>query len=314
MGFVPVPKQPLNIQNWQDAFTTLSRNSDFLLHHFHLDWEDCLDEKRRALSPNYQSLRFISAMARKNGLKLFVVIDPLSTDRRELDPKLPDSFRRSFSDPKIRQAFLISVLTVAREFTPEYLGLGSEVNTYFLSHPEDIESYVSLYKEAYRIIKIHAPKIKVTVTFQFESLSGTAGKMAHWGDIGLFEPDIDAVGITTYPSLWFVDPGSIPVDYYSRLKHYTKRPILIAESGWPSGGKRRYHGSPASQEEFIYRLVELFRDMDLRLWVWWFLHDWESSGYPDFFKTMGLKRSNGVPKPAFYAWRNIFRFVKSFPP
>ena len=119
----------------------------------------------------------------------------------------------------------------------------------------------------------------------------------------MFEDKVDVIAITTYPSPWFNNPGDMPENYYTQLKQHTDKPIIVAESGWPSSGNPSYHGSLVNQNRFLERFIELTADIDLELWIYWFLHDWDD--IPDFFRTMGLRTSRGIPKPAWFTWRRI---------
>ena len=78
---------------------------------------------------------------------------------------------------------------------------------------------------------------------------------------------------------------------------------MIAESGWPTAGGAG--ASIANQTAFLERLPELTKDLNLRLWIWWFPHDWAGTGYAEVFKTMGLRQANGTPKPAWDSWLEI---------
>jgi len=91
---------------------------------------------------------------------------------------------------------------------------------------------------------------------------------------------------------------------------HTSKPIIIAESGWPTGGSSEFHGSSENQKDFVAKIPELAKEINLKLWIWWFLHDWQGEGYPDYFKTMGLKTSDGQEKPAWKTWQQIFALPK----
>lgn len=311
MGCVPIPAQPLTTKAWLDTFDLLGKNADYVLHHAHVDWSDFVKGANVPSSRGIEDLKFISGMSRKNNLKLFVVIDPLSPDREKIDPALPRSIGANFRDRKVREAFKNYSLRIAREFRPHYMGLGSEINIYLSKHPGEIRDFFSLYRETCNDIKKILPDTKITSTFQFETLSGVAGNTAQWQILKLFEPKLDAVAITTYPSPWFETPDKMPPDYYSKIKKYTRKPIIVAESGWPSEGEKRYHASAENQERFLLRFIELNKDVKLKLWIWWFLHDWKSGGYADFFKTMGLISADGKEKPSWVIWQKIHELPKN---
>ncbi len=301
MGCVAVPRQPLSTDAWIEAFDLLHDNAEFVLHHAAVDWADYAAGIPTSMTPNLQSLDFISQMAAARSVRRFFVVDPLASDRLNVDPNLPAAVGSSFADPAVRSAFRNFALRIARDYAPDILGLGSEINTYCGAHPEDRASLLSLCRETYDAVKAISPSIVITSTLQYEELSMTAD----WGIIDEFDGRLDRLAITTYPSPWHVDPDAMPADTYSRILAHSTLPVIIAESGWPSGGDPAFHGSPANQERFLSRLVELTAMLDLRLWIWWFLHDWEGGGLPGFFTTMGLRSVAGAPKPAWSRWQAI---------
>ncbi len=74
-----------------------------------------------------------------------------------------------------------------------------------------------------------------------------------WELFRKFEPDVDAIGISSYPMKSFApvrfgDPASLPDDYYRRIGKHTRKPIIFAELGWPSDS--RFGGSPGNQAAF----------------------------------------------------------------
>ena len=322
MGFVPVPKQPLSTENWLDAFSVLKANSDFVLHHSKPDWNAFAETTEAArsleLTPNLEGVNFIVLMTRQNSLKVFLVVDPLASDREQIDGKLYEAFPStqfeqplSFGSSFVRDAFKNYAVRLARDYKPEIMGLGSEVNTYMQKHPEDADNLVSLIRETAVLVKQESPNTKITATMQFESLTGTFGSgSSQWEIFNKITSIVDYAAITTYPSLVFENPEKIPENYYSQLNLHTSKPIIIAESGWPTGGSSEFHGSSENQKDFVAKIPELAKEINLKLWIWWFLHDWQGEGYPDYFKTMGLKTSDGQEKPAWKTWQQIFALPK----
>jgi len=315
LGFMAIPKQPITTDAWFNAFELLRDNGEFVLIHAHIDWLDFVDSSDTVFEirpQNLESTNFLSEMAKMYGLKTFIVIDPLEgTNREEIDAKArmlsPELSRLPlFSDEKLRKAFKNYSVRIARDYKPEYLGLGSEINTYIAKNPEDAENLISLIKETIPLVKQVSPNTKITVTFQFDQLNGTSfsGK-TQWDILASLESKLDLVAISSYPSLWFASPEEIPDNYYSQIKEHTNKPIIMAESGWPTAGAAQYHGSYENQNKFLLRFIALTKDLDLKLWIWWFLHDQPGDGYLDFFRTMGMRTSDGQEKPAWKTWQSI---------
>ncbi|MBS3061013.1 MAG: hypothetical protein J4215_00345 [Candidatus Diapherotrites archaeon] len=307
-GFVPIPPQPITEAGWMDTFRLLGRNADVVLHHSAIDWnkfsENANAPRSADKTPNLEQTNFVALMAKQNQLNVLIVVDPLRSDRLEIDPNVaPIGFK--FQDSAVRAAFRNYTMRIVRDYKPKYLGIGSEINTYMRKHPEDALFLISAIKEIIAEVKYESPDTIVTTTFQFEELTGKVNGSSQWDLLEQIEPSVDVVAITTYPSPFFESPGKIPEDYYRQLGSHTQKPVIIAESGWPSAGEPGFHGSEQNQAEFIKRLPVLTQDLNLQVWIWWFLHDWSGEGYADFFKSMGLRTSDGNEKPAWQAFRDV---------
>lgn len=254
-------------------------------------------------------------LMKQNRLECFLQIDPY-TSRRGPIPNLPRAKAdATFADPDLRAAYLADVENNVRLFQPKYVCLAMEINAYHEQHPEDFDNFVSLFKEARRAVRQILPEAKVFVSFQYEQLLGHWGGQGDrprhapkWELIGRFEPDADAVGISSYPLEQFSpprygDPAKLPADYYARIKEHTSKPIVFTELGWPSDAK--FGGSPQNQARFLERFPELVRDLNVLLVNWNFLHD--AKGFGDVFESMGLIDAQGRPKPALAVFEGLWR-------
>ena len=244
-------------------------------------------------------------MANRSRLKAVFVITPTDSTTGDFHKRLPKRIGDSFGDKQVRQALANCTIRIAKDYKPEYLALGNEINGYFKHHPEDVANSLSLYKEIYAAVKEVSPATRMTISLQYELLTGTFDGTPQWKLLDQFGAHLDVLAISTYPSPYFGDPGSIPDDYYTQLSRHGKQPVIVVESGWQTRGNKKLGASPENQDRFLSRFVELTADLDLDLWIWWFLHDWAGEGYPDFFKSMGLRTSNGTEKPSWQTWQEI---------
>jgi glycosyl hydrolase family 53 len=307
VGFLPIPRQPLSRESWLETWDELLRhNAEFVRTNVNVDWKDFLNGPDPKSFGQLRHLTWATGMAKRNKLRSLFVMIPTESSTGNIDKKLPKSMGSRFGDKKVRQAFKHCVTRIARDYSPEYLALGNEINTYLKHHPDDVGSLLSLYQEIYKAIKEVSPRTQVTISLQYELLSGKFDGAAQWQLLNRFGAHLDVVAISTYPGPYFAgDPDSIPDDYYTQLSRHSDRPVIVVESGWPTRGKKSHGASLKKQDRFLDRFVELTSGLDLRLWVWWFLHDWDGQGYPKFFKTMGLRTSKGVPKPSWRTWQRI---------
>lgn len=308
IGALPVPMQPdLDVlpttESWIETFDVLAATSEVVLVHAHPGWEAFVTgpDEVDASDESLAGVEFTYQMAERRGLELLIVVDYRALDGSGLGA--PDTVGGSFSDPEVRAAFTNYSIRLARDYQPAFMGLGAEVNTFLDDHPEEIDGFLSLVEETIDRVRDESSSIIVSSSIQYEELVGLVDGEAQWDLLERVNPIVDAIAITTYPSLFFDGLSSIPGDYYEQIGTHTDLPVLIAESGYPSGGDAGWHGSPSKQREFVEGLSARFVSLDLRLWIYWFLHDHE--GYPPFFQTMGLRTSTGEPKPAFTAWEAV---------
>jgi hypothetical protein len=161
----------------------------------------------------------------QHGLVPVLGLSPTTLDqgRKELD--LPARVRRraganvSFSNPVIRRSYVAAVTELAR-LKPPYLCLATEINLLAMQRLPEYLHFATLYKEAYRAAKAESPQTRVFVTFQWEWMRILDAKepdriAEHSKVIDIFRPQLDLVGLTSYPSPFHGAPAELPPDYYT---------------------------------------------------------------------------------------------------
>jgi hypothetical protein len=302
----------------------ISQHGDVILTMPQVPWSEFIDAPD-APSPTINEMRGTIGLAQQNGLEVIFVIDPLQAFNRSKIATFPPELTGSdFGTPGVRQAFTNFALRLVREFQPRYLGLGSEINTYADAHPEDFDNYVSLYHETYAAVKREAPETQVFCTFQWEDLNsigpfaGDAPGRIKWETIEVFEPDLDVWAISTYPHFAF-DDTSIPADYYTPLLTRTSKPLAIGEGGYLSEDAGPFQGSSERQVAYLETLDSQIGER-LAFWVNLIIDDVNVEAYAEhlskhgspaeveevaLFGTLGLRTSDGIPKPALDTWDRL---------
>ncbi len=252
-------------------------------------------------------------MSRKAGLIPILGLSPTTLDqgRKELD--LPVDIRRragtaiSFANPIIRQAFINAAVELAR-LKPPYLCLATEINFLAMQRLSEYLHFASLYKEAYREVKRIAPDTMVFVSFQWEWMRILDARepfkiKEHSKVIDIFRPELDAVGLTTYPSTFHKTPADLVPDYYSWVYRHARKSdeILLMEVGWPTGGT----GSESEQLAYIRRLPALLRQVNVSVVAWALLHDIELAEFDADLNTVGLITNSGKKKPAYQKFKDL---------
>jgi hypothetical protein len=250
------------------------------------------------------------AAARERGLQPIIGLSPTTLDqgRKELD--LPAKLRwpgASFGDADVKAAFVKAAEELARLKVP-YLCLAPEINLLGLQRIDEYVRFAAAYKEAYRAAKKIAPETKVFVTFQYEFIRVVDNRepnkvVEHAKLIEIFRPELDLVGITSYPSGFYETPAALPANYYSHLKQYLKPgdEVMLMEVGWPSSGP----GTPDEQAQFVRRLPQLLAGISPKATAWSLLHDVKLSAFGADLATTGLLAADGSEKPALRAWKEL---------
>lgn len=320
-GFFPTPPD-LSSQSVQETYRAIGQHADVVLLQEAIPWTD-FSQDVQASSSSITDIETQCLQAHENGLDVIFVVDPLNGLNRREFAGLPSGWKPSFGNPQIRSAFTNFTLRILRQFHPHYLGLGSEVNTYADTHPDDYPNYLSLYRSTYDRIKSESPGTQVFVTFQWEELNNlipalAAGKKPlnpNWDQVEAFEPRLDVWAISTYPFVAF-GASAVPSTYYTPLLLQTARPLAVAEGGIPSQNNGTFKGSPQAQVDYLNAIHSQIGGR-LAFWIYLLYNDFNLTSFApllilqghasdlgtlSWFATLGLTDSSRKPKPALAAW------------
>ncbi|MBA4379715.1 MAG: hypothetical protein C0393_03365, partial [Anaerolinea sp.] len=221
----------------------------------------------------------------------------------------------SLADAGDRAKFQQVAVEIASRYSPQFLALGVEVNSYYKRDPSDFDNFVSLYAETYDAVKAVSPETKVFTIFQYEMLrggqffSGDGQNPTQWDLLERFEGHLDLAAFTTYPFLLYASPSDLPADYYTEITEHTSLPVTFTEVGWPSEPLKPapyspFGGSQDEQAAFVRRFFELANGLDLSLALWSFPHDPAGQINPAFL-SISLRHNNGASKPALAVWQEM---------
>jgi hypothetical protein len=162
--------------------------------------------------------------------------------------------------------------------------------------------FASVYKEAYREVRRVSPDTKVFVSFQWEWMRILDAReplkiKEHSKVLDIFRPELDVVGLTTYPSPFHKTPAEMVPDYYSWVYRHARKSdeILLMEVGWPTRGS----GSESEQLAYIRRLPALLEQINVSVVAWALLHDIELPEFDADLNSVGLITGSGRKKPGF---------------
>ena len=316
MGLSSLPSD-LTEESYADAFELAASVGEVILIRRSPPWDELLTAGPFPSDETAEATQRETRLADDYGLDVLVAIDAtgVSEETGQL-AGLPEEQRGAgFADEAVRKGFISYAQYIAVNWHPRYLALGVDVNRYYRQNPEDFEHFVSVYQEAYEAIKAQAPETLVFPTFQLEEMQGRlpldGPHDPQWALIDRFAARMDLLAVSSYPGLVFADPSRLPDDYYAQLSKYTDRPIVIAETGYPSQleGAARSQGNEERQSAFLRRVLSDAEELDMPLVVWFVGQDPTFTGGPafDLVRHIGLLRQDGTEKPAWSVWSQTAR-------
>ena len=313
MGFSSLPRE-LNAESYAASLAFAQVHGDIVLIERGVPWQDFLPGANISDDVSETTASERDAI---DDAALFFAIDPTdgATGRDRLGA-LPVSLAgKRFDDGDVRAAFVSYAEYVAINYKPAYMALGVEMNLYYEKNKEDFQNFRSLYAQAYAAVKKQSPSTQVTVTFQYEDLQGLLPRedthFASWELVRAFDPDIDFIGISTYPSFAFDTPAAIPPNYYTQLRAFTEKPIAIAEMGYASqsgpGGSNG--GTEEGQQAYLARILLEAAAVPMPFIVWFAIWDPTYARDTAFapFQHIGLWRDDDTAKPAWQPWEEAAR-------
>ena len=256
--------------------------------------------------------------ARRSGLRPVLGLSPttLGEGRKELD--VPEDVRRraaphvSFANPVIRDAFKESAVTLARLEVP-YLCLATEINFLAMQRLDEFIHFARLYQETYALVKRVSPATRVFVSFQWEWMrildAREPHRLAnHRKIIDIFRPNLDVVGLTSYPAFFHDTPSDLAPDYFTWIAHHVlpTDEIMLMEIGWPTAGS----GSEREQRQFVQALPRLLDGVHVSVVAWALLHDVGLAEFDENLNSVGLITVDGRRKPAFSELRKLHRSAR----
>jgi hypothetical protein len=311
LGFSSMPAEQ-TVESYINAFATAARYGELLLIARVPPWQEFFPNQQPSDDTNSTTRLETALLDQYDGLRLVYAIDP--TDpvvERDRVANLPAGVDPAvgFADEDLRNAFIAYALYVVRNYEPEYLALGVEINMLRNRNPEQFEHFVSLYAETYDSVKEARPDTKVFPTFQLEDLEGNLGTVhpPEWAALDAFRGRMDVLAISTYPYLADLrTAGDLRPDYYSQLVERFDGEVLIVETGYASApvAAERVVGTEADQDAFLQRILNDAQTYGFSGVIWRAALDpqYAGAGTIAVFRDIGLRKGDGTNKAGWTTW------------
>jgi hypothetical protein len=250
-------------------------------------------------------------LAAEHGLQRFLALDPtMPGDRSQLANLPEDLAGEGFTNQDVRAAFIAYAKYLALNYKPTYMALGVEVDMIYRGRGDgSFRNFLSLYFEAYDAVKSVSKATLVFPTFQYEDMLGLlntgSSTLPSWSLVNRFEPKIDLLAVSSYPSLVFSTVSDLPLDYYGALAGRLDRPVMFASVGWNSrpDGSASVDPSDSGQIAYLYRVLSAAENLKASALVWYLGRDPEAvpAGFEPLAR-MGLHDAAGNPKTVWRIW------------
>ncbi len=307
LGVSSQPIEPTE-EAYEDAFALAGELGELILIQRAPPWEDFLPGGE--VSARTERLTLIERqLGERHDLRLLLAIDPtLPSNRGVLAGIPPVMAADGFASEGLRSSFISYAKYLALNYKPAYIALGVEVDLIFLNRGDaSFRNFVSLYFEAYDAVKEVSPDTLVFPTFQYESLLGILEDpptQPAWSLVTRFQPKIDILAVSSFPSFAFNGISELPRDYYDALRGRFDLPVAFVSVGWAS----TVNGvnDESSQLAFLLRTVAAADRLESPFLVWFLARDPETSATNGAasITTLGLIDAAGEGKNILQAWNS----------
>lgn len=295
-----------------DTFATAAQYADTIVIQRPPPWADFLPGGEISEETTATTELETSLLGQYSWLSVLFAIDvtdPAVQRARAVDLPAGIDPAEGFESDELRAALLAYTAYIAKNYRPEYLAIGVEINMLYERSRPQFDAFVALYRDVYDQAKAASPETLVFPTFQLEDLLGRLDQVhdPHWEVLDPFRGKMDALAVTTYPFAGNIRAATdIAPDYYDQLTRQFEGPIIVAPAGYPSAPVEgeALVGTEQDQATFLTRLLDDGERLGFELVSWVAARDPAAGagGATAALKDAGLRRSDGANKAGWTTW------------
>lgn len=319
IGIIPFPKDfhALTIPNFLEA-VTLAKQAGSTIVLTAPKWSEMEPSKSKfTMDHPLGGSKYALEQGMDKGNYLGIQL--INTVKREVPADLE---KTDWDDPMMIARFENLVAAIAAENMPvKAISIGNEVDIYFEQHPQELDAYVHFLNSARPVLRKYFPNVRVGTTVTFEGLKKGRAEM-----ISRLVDASDIIYFTYYP---VIDLKPLPVsDAPEHLEMMTKaargKQVVLQEINYPAS---EYLGSGNEEQSEFFEIVlpYLQKSEQIEASFIFALHDFSpptcdmligyygatawpeeyQRGFREFICTLGLRYSDGKPRPSYDTVRKI---------
>lgn len=304
IGITPNVTEGGGVQQLLDTFLELRQMGANVMMHSG-KWSDLEPQPSKPeVGKKRDDLNFAAYM----GFYPVLTIQTIDTNNRTLPSDLMDAEWDEAAMLARWEQFLVAY-EKAMPPDVEAVSLGNEVDIYLREHPDETDAYLRFLAKGREVLRQLRPNLAVGVTTTYEGLVQDPDLIAKLLD------SMDCVVFTYYfsPSFGASPADQVPKAFREMTRLARGRPLVIQEIG--CAASPLVGGSEAIQAEFmrevfrairrhekqlhsvsLFLLVDFGREMLDELTRYYGV---EGAAFRDFLGTLGLKKADGTPRPAW---------------
>lgn len=307
-----MPSEPLNEENYLAAIRD-ELKMGVEASYLSLKWSDLENEQAFSAKP----LQDQAGISKLLGGDVVFCLKPIDTSVKCVPIALAN---KGFDDAQLTAAWE-SMLQKVVPLLPKNvkaIALGNEVDVYLGNHPEEVDSYLNLMKNARAFLRGAGIKVPIGVITTFDGLQRRPDLVKK------IQSNFDVTMMTYYPlgqTFEVLPMSSVGSHFDAMLALAGSKPLILTEVGCPAGEPNK--SSEDIQADFV---KTVFGQLEKHPTQITFANFFEQSDFPsqmvDMFEqyyqvkddkfrsylaTLGLKKSDGKPRKAYGEFRKHLR-------
>ncbi len=269
------------LQSIEKTYKIAKEHTDLICHHFDggVPWPEAFEDK--LYHPKVEEAIDLRLRHLQEGQKVYLAVTPINgrsslagywgeKEKMERPGVWKD---KDFDDPDVIKAYTNYCRRMIREFHPDFMAYGIEVNILANSNPAAFEKFLVMVEQVYGTLKEENPKLPIFLTIQIEPFLQNEEKQRE--AVKRLLPYTDYIAVSSYPFFYKADPKELPENWFSQMADLApEKPFAVAETGFPAEDlvlkkqNVRILGNERWQAEYVQFLFNKLNELNGEFIVW----------------------------------------------